>query len=151
MAAELGYSRQAIENWRTLPKAPQTPSLALWRRFIADHGLGVAGNRVGSQRETLLTETAGENLAILRLRRAREEGAVVAKSDLAAAAKRTIAAAKRELYQVLVSDLPLRLEGKSLAERRAILRAAADRVCDQWSALAAIPALPDEHETVTTP
>lgn len=72
---------------------------------------------------------------IAALKLAREERTSVPKAHIAPAAKRIVAAAKAQLYQSLVTDLSLRLEGKPLAERRAMLRATADDICDVLAGL----------------
>ena len=56
LAVSLGFTARAMRDWRKLPNAPQTPDEAAWRAFIEEAGLGIVGNRVGKDREQLLTE-----------------------------------------------------------------------------------------------
>lgn len=119
----------AFREWRKLPGAPAGPELEAWVKFIEDNQLGNVGNRVSEDREHWLTQQAEFRAKLLEIEHKKVLGEIVMKADLDARDVRIASAQKAALYEILTTELPVKSEGKSAVEIRALNREAADRVC----------------------
>jgi len=124
-----GFSHMAFREWRKLPGAPNEPDLEAWAKFIEDNQLGNAGNRVSEDREHWLTQQAEFRAKLLEIEHKKATGEIVMKEDLDARDVRIASAQRAALYEILTTELPVKSEGKSAVEIRALNREAADRVC----------------------
>jgi hypothetical protein len=134
LAEATGFSARAFRDWRKLPGAPKEPDREKWIAFIEEHQLGVVGNKVSADREHWLTQQAEFRAKLLEIEHKQAEGKIVYKSDLDARDMRIAAAQKTALYDILTGELPVKSEGKSASEIRALNREAADRVCEVMQA-----------------
>ncbi len=130
LAAALGVTHPTIGNTRkrfpeTCPKGYDVDE---WRRFFDENGIG-EGNVVSKDREHWLTQQAEYRAKLLAIEHQKAEGAIVYKSDLDARDVRIAIAQKSALYEILTTELPVKSEGKTAVEIRALNRDAADRVC----------------------
>jgi hypothetical protein len=132
LAAELGYSRTALDTWRTLPKSPRTPSLALWRRFIKNHGLGIGGNSMSAARAAQIEQMNERRLRLADLEIERRESKTVLRSD-AEGLNREIARRQRLVLTAALSEYASLVVGRTAVEARMVGRDLADRVCDVFT------------------
>lgn len=103
--------------------------LTEWGRFVDENGLAQGGNRVSKDREHWLTQQAEYRAKLLEIEHQKALGEIVMKADLDARDVRIAMAQKTALYEILTTELPVKAEGKSAVEIRALNREAADRVC----------------------
>ena len=129
IASTLGYSRNAVYAWRKLDGAPQTPDLEAWKAFVAEHDLGVVGNRASKTREGLLVEELTKENRLLDLRIAKEERRSVDRSEVDALLLHVATMQKTVLFPAMERELPPRAEGKTASEISVIGREIADRCC----------------------
>lgn len=99
--------------------------LEWYRGNVAVPAVGSAKAGLTAKKEQKLDE----EIAILRLKRHREERSVVSVNAVNDSALRVATQQRQLLYEVLVNELPAKTEGRSLAERRVMHREAADRIC----------------------
>ena len=125
-----GFSRPTINKLRRENGAPESNDPDEWDIWLDKHPeVGLAGNRVSKDREHWLTEQAEHRARLLQIERQRADGDVVMKADLDARDQRVALAQRTALYEILTNELPVKSEGKTAVEIRALNRDAADRVC----------------------
>ena len=112
-----------------MPGAPDGPDHAAWVKFIEDNQLGNVGNRVSEDREHWLTQQAEFRAKLLEIEHKKAQGEIVMKADLDARDIRIATAQKALLYELLTNELPVKCEGKTAGEIRAMNSVAVDRVC----------------------
>jgi hypothetical protein len=130
LAEHTGLSTTTLRTLRDGFGAPKTPDPDEWDKWLSDHPEhGIGGNRVSKDREHWLTQQAEYRAKLLAIEHQKAEGAIVYKSDLDARDVRIAIAQKSALYEILTTELPVKSEGKTALEIRALNRDAADRVC----------------------
>lgn len=135
LSQRLGVSVQTIKNWRdNYPgECPGTPDFEEWKKFVSEKGLGVVGNRIGSEREKMLVEVLAEDLATKRLRRAKEEKRVIDREKMDDLHHRIFTRQKAVLYAALESEYPGKVAGRTAGEVRILGRQLADRITGIFS------------------
>jgi len=131
LAIKLQVSTQAIREWRRLPDAPDVPDLERWKAFVELNELGIVGNRVSKDRETLLKEKLTKENRLLDLKIAKEEKTSVDRKEVDALFLHIATLAKTTLYPALERELPPKAEGRTAAEISLIGREMADKIVDQ--------------------
>lgn len=129
----LQVSRQTIAEWRKLDEAPQVPNYERWKAFVEMNELGIVGNRVTKDRETLLKENLTKKNKLLDLQIAKEEKRSVDRSEVDSLFMHISTLAKTTLYPALERELPPRAEGRTAAEISLVGREIADRICEQMA------------------
>jgi hypothetical protein len=117
-----GYDVAAVLSWYRANVVPNRKS-----------GAGEGGELKAKKLEKL-----DEEIALLRIKRAKEEGRVVSVDAIADATLRAVTATRQTLDQVFLHELLIAMEGKDITERRAMIRGGIDRVCAQMGALSEI-------------
>lgn len=131
LARALGVSPTTIADWRDKfpTDHPKAYDVEEWKKFVEEQGLGIAGNRVSEDREHWLTQQAEFKAKLLEIEHKKATGEIVLKADLDARDTRIAMAQKAALYEILTTELPVKSEGKTVVEIRALNREASDRVC----------------------
>jgi hypothetical protein len=130
LAKRLHVSRTAIHEWKKLDGAPTEPNFEAWKAFVAENGLGVAGNRVSSKREGLLSDAARLKNRLLELEVARKEGRTVERTDMDTLHHKVFTRQKAVLFAALESEYPGKAVGRTASELRVLGRQLAERICD---------------------
>lgn len=129
LASALGFSRVSIGQWRKLPDAPATPDLGKWQEFIAENGLGIAGNRVGPERERLLAENLRHRNELLRLDLAARQRIMVERASVERLLMHVATQQKAVLFAALEREFPGKCVGRTAAEISMLGRELGDRLC----------------------
>lgn len=130
LARALGVTHPTIADWRAkfTNEVPSDYDLDAWRAFVESNGLA-EGNRVSKDREHWLTQQAEYRAKLLEIEHKKAQGEIVLKADLDARDVRIASGQKTLLYELLTTELPIKSEGKTAGEIRALNREAVDRVC----------------------
>jgi hypothetical protein len=130
LAKQLQVSKQSIARWRGLPGAPTEPDAPVWRAFIAENGLGVAGNRLSKQRESLLASSVEKKNRLLDIEIAQKERKTIERADVNKLLLRVASQQRAVLYAALEREYPGKVVGRTAAEVSLRGRELADRVCE---------------------
>lgn len=135
LAIKLGFSVQALKNWRGREGAPKGPDLAAWEKFIDEQELGVAGNRVGVGREELLKANLVKKNRLLDLEIAEKERKSVDRELVNQMLLRASAMLKTVAFQRLEHEMPAKAVamGAPLDAMRTLGREAAESLCDVFA------------------
>ena len=131
LARAIGVSPTTIADWRDKfpTDHPKGYDVGEWQKFMEEQGLGMAGNRVSEDREHWLTQQAEYKAKLLEIDHKKAVGDIVMKTELDLRDVKIAMAQKSALYDVFTTELPVKSEGKTAAEIRAMNRNACDRVC----------------------
>lgn len=133
LAKGLRVSRRSLLDWRKLPGAPSTPSLAAWQTFVEENALGIAPNKLSPGRERLMQDNLDKRNHLLDLEIAEKEKRMVLVKEVDDFLFRTALLMKSILQTKLENELPPRLIGKSPAEMSIEGRAIVDEICTIFS------------------
>lgn len=131
VAAELGHSTRALQQWRErFPDAPAANDVEAWRAFKAKHNLGERiGNRVSKSREEILTEKAQAETRLTLLKIAKEERKVIPAADVDSFLLFLSSRLKAAMFQQFETEIPPRAAHRDVAEVRKLNVAGCDSVC----------------------
>ena len=133
LAEKLEVSSQSVTVWRRRPGAPTDTNLEVWLDFVRDNSLGLAGNRVGKDREALLIEKLETEIALNRAKLAKEERTVVDRDAVDEFLLHVATLQKTILYQRLGRELGPKGEGKTAQELSVFGQAVADELATIFS------------------
>lgn len=116
VAKKLCVSRQALNQWRKLPGAPETPDVEAWKRFRDDRDLGKgAGNGPLAQ---LRAEKLRVDIEAGKLRNAQMRGQFIPAEEVRAFDMAYAGKLTGFLRVKLELEAPPRLVGKDITETR---------------------------------
>lgn len=138
----ISHSRKAGFPKKTGKGFDLLACLEWYRGNVAVPAVGSAKVGLAAKKEQKLDE----EIAILRLKRQREERSVVSVAAVNDSALRIATQQRQLLYELLVNELPAKTEGRTLAERRLLHREAADRICGMMQNLNDF--LPDDSTAI---
>jgi len=121
----LECDERTLRRWRKLDGAPKGDDVAEWLRFKAAHGLGRGGSETKTQ---LQEEKLREEIALLRLKRARDEGATVLVADVREFLAQMAARHAQLLRMKYDTELPAKLAGKDMVGIRQTIAGTTDEV-----------------------
>lgn len=130
LAQRLHVSRVSLTAWRKMPGAPATPDFDLWKDFVAENSLGIAGNRIGGQRETHLAAAVEKRNRLLDLEIAEKEGRMADRNQVNEMLTRVATLQKTILYAKLERELPAKAVGRTADEIARLGREFADELAD---------------------
>lgn len=130
VAANLRCSRQALAEWRRRDGAPARPDVKAWQAYVAEAGLGIAGNRTSSSRELLLAANLSKRNRLLDFEFAVAQREMIPREEVNALLFRVASLQKGVLYAELERAYPGKVVGRTASEISAAGRALADRLCD---------------------
>jgi hypothetical protein len=125
-AESLGCDEKSLRRWEVRPDAPKERDLDTWRAYIEAQGLakGMTGKSYAELREDKIRE----EIALLALKRKKEEGKTYDAADVKRYLSQLGAKWHQLLTQKLEVDIPARLLGKNIVEARAEARAVHDEI-----------------------
>jgi transcriptional regulator with XRE-family HTH domain len=126
LAKELGVDEKALRQWETRPDAPQSKDVAEWKAYIEANHLAKGMTR--QSYADLREEKIKEEIALLRLKKRREEGKTILIDDVREYLGRLGAKWDQLLTQKLETEIPARLVGKDIVAARAEARAVHDEI-----------------------
>jgi hypothetical protein len=117
LADAIGVDIRTIHNWRKRADYPKNASAEDVRKWAEGLGLG-RGSKHASYAE-LREQKLKEEIALLRLKKRKEEGKAIASEDVFAYLGRLAAKWDQLLTQKLDVEIPVRLQGKDIVAARA--------------------------------
>lgn len=127
LADLLHVEPRRLRHWKQRPDAPREPDADKWRAFIAKHGLGTKSN-AHPQIVALRAAKLHEEVELLRLKKAQLEGSSIPAEDVREFHKSYAAKLDLLLTLKLETEAPVRCNGKTIAEMRAVLRQIHDEI-----------------------
>lgn len=127
VAEACGVDERTVRNWRKKDGAPNDGKIEDWLKFQASHGLGRGASKTKTE---LQEEKLREEIALLRLKRSREEGATVLVADVREFLGQLSAKHAQLLRMKYDTELPAKLAGKDMVEIRATIAGTTDEVGD---------------------
>ena len=130
LAAALGFSAQALENWKAqFADVPQTLVEEDWRAFIVAHDLGSGNNRLNRGHEDLKRRKLASEIRINELKISKEERKVIPAADVDAFLLHLGSRVKSAVFQLFVTELPPAVVGLPVEELRIRAREKAETLC----------------------
>lgn len=130
LAQALGVTVRGLRDWRKLPGAPATPNVESWKSFVETNDLGLAGNRVGNEREELLCQKLRGDIKLQDLKIEKEQRRLVDIEEVSAFVVNLLLGVKQTCYQ-MARELPRQIIGDDLAEAQAKAEPYADEVMNE--------------------
>jgi hypothetical protein len=125
-ADALGVDVRTLRNWRKRPDFPAGATVEELRQWST--GLGLGGKSKHASYSELREEKLREEIALLRLKKRKEEGKSIASGDVFAYLGRLAARWDQLLTQKLDVEIPVRLQGKDIVAARAEAQAVHDEI-----------------------
>jgi hypothetical protein len=128
LAKALGVDEKSLRNWQKRPDAPKEKTVEAWAPYITANHLAKGMTRASYAE--LREEKIKEEIRLLKLKAAREEGKTIATAEVESFTKDWMATIDLVLTSELEVNAPPLLTGKSIVEIREAMRSVHDRIRD---------------------